>query len=434
MTDRYMIISSDCHAGLPNEEYRPYLDPEFRDAFDAHLAEREAMREQFQIMGNKDFEEEWFSENEEGLEGGWDAARRDKELDADGVVGEVIFPDADAVLGGASAPFGAGLGMSSQHDPVLLMAGARAHNRWLAELCNDSPERRGGVALVPIHHDVDAAVAEIRRARESGLRGGILIASMTGDYPPYHDRQYDPVWAVCEELHMPVHTHSGAGPREDYGTGPGFVGMYTTEVRFWAARPLWFMMFAGVFERFPGLRFAVTECGAFWAADLCWLMDMVFDGDHGTKKLNPNVVGDLKMRPSEYFDRNCGLGAANTRRRDLTKRYEIGVGNIMWGNDFPHPEGTWPHTARFLRSAFWDIPIDETATMLGLAAGEFYGFDVDALRPLADRIGPTPDDLGQTTPEAIAAHAKWSAIRDAGRSWVTGVEAMPVPVRSTDAY
>ena len=48
-----MIISSDCHAGLPNEEYRPYLDPQFRDAFDAHLAEREAMREQFQIMGNK---------------------------------------------------------------------------------------------------------------------------------------------------------------------------------------------------------------------------------------------------------------------------------------------------------------------------------------------------------------------------------------------
>ena len=58
MADRYMIISSDCHAGLPNEEYRPYLDPQFLDAFDAHLAEREAMRQQFQIMGNKQFEEE----------------------------------------------------------------------------------------------------------------------------------------------------------------------------------------------------------------------------------------------------------------------------------------------------------------------------------------------------------------------------------------
>ncbi len=411
MADRYMIISSDCHAGLPNEEYRPYLDPQFLDAFDAHLAEREALREQFQIMGNKQFEEEWFSENEEGLAGGWDAARRDKELDA------------DAVLGGNSAPFGAGLGMSSQHDPALVMAGARAHNRWLAELCSESPERRAGVALVPIHHDVDAAVVEIRRARESGLRGGILIASMPGECPHYHDAVYDPVWAVCEELRMPVHTHSGSAPREDYGSGPGLVGMYTTEVRFWAARPLWFMLFAGVFERYPGLRMAVTECGAFWASDLLWMMDMVFDGDHGTKKLNPDLAKNLTMRPSDYFDRNCGLGAANTRRRDLTKRYEIGVGNIMWGNDFPHPEGTWPHTREWLRDAFHDIPVDETRQILGLNAAEFYGFDVDALQPIADEIGPTTDDLGQTDADAFA---KWDDLRAAGRHWLTGREAVPV--------
>ena len=72
--------------------------------------------------------------------------------------------------------------------------------------------------------------------------------------------------------------------------------------------------------------------------------------------------------------------------------------------------------------------------MLGLDAGEFYGFDVDALRPLADRIGPTPDDLGQTTPEAVTAREKWTGIAEAGRSWVSGIEAVPVPVRSTDAY
>jgi len=432
--ERYMVISSDCHAGLPNEEYRPYLDPQHRGAFDDFLAEREAARQQFAIMGNKEFEDEWFSENEEGLRGGWDAERRDKELDADGVVGEVIFPDADAVLGGASAPFGAGLGMSSQTDPELLMAGARAHNRWLAELCGDSPERRRGVALVPIHHEVGAAVTEIRRAHASGLHGGILVASMWGDDPAYHDRRYDPVWAVCEELHMPVHTHSGAADRDAYGTGPGFVGMYTTEVRFWAARPIHFLMFSGVFERFPGLRFAVTECGAYWAADLLWLMDMVYDGDHGTKKLARDAVGDLTMRPSEYFDRNCGIGAANTRRRDLTRRYEIGVDNIMWGNDFPHPEGTWPHTAEFLRSAFWDIPVDETARMLGLAAADFYGFDVAALTPLADRIGPSPADLGQESPEADAARAKWDDLRDAGRPWVTRVEAIPVGTKTTRVF
>ena len=57
-------------------------------------------------------------------------------------------------------------------DPELTMAGARAHNRWLAELCADSPDRRCGLAIVPILHDIDDAVAEIRRAHESGSAAG----------------------------------------------------------------------------------------------------------------------------------------------------------------------------------------------------------------------------------------------------------------------
>ena len=102
------------------------------------------------------------------------------------------------------------------------------------------------------------------------------------------------------------------------------------------------------------------------------------------------------MLPSEYFDRNCGIGSSNTRRRELARRYEIGVGNIMWGNDFPHPEGTWPYTREFLKDRFWDIPIDETAQILGLNQVEFYDFDLDKLaadrRPhRADPRGPRPD-------------------------------------------
>ena len=278
----YLVISADCHAGLPNEQYREYLDPEFRDQFDTHLADRTRMLELAQRgLLNEEFAEEWHHDNEEGLRGGWDAVRRDKELDADGVAGEVIFPDADAVTSGASAPFGAGLGSAGDVDPILLLAGARAHNRWLAELCADSPHRRAGVACVPIY-DVDAAVVEIRRARESGLRGGILIPSMWKPYPPYHDECYDPVWAVCEELELPVHVHSGAADKSQYGP---HVGIYTTEVRWWASRPLWFLIWSGVFERFAGLRFVVAESGAFWVPDLLWTMDTVYDREHGARKL-----------------------------------------------------------------------------------------------------------------------------------------------------
>jgi predicted TIM-barrel fold metal-dependent hydrolase len=413
---RYLVISADCHAGLPNEQYRDWLDPQYREPFDTYLADRARMMElAARGMLNQEFAQEWAEENEEGLRGGWDATRRDLELDADGVAGEVLFPDADAVSSGASAPFGAGLSSSSEYGPELSMAGARAHNRWLAELCATSPDRRAGVALVPILDDIDAAVAEITRAHDSGLRGGILIPSMWQPYAPYHDERYYPVWAACEERNLPVHVHSGAADKASYGP---HVGMYTTEVRWWSARPLHFLIWSGAFEQFPRLKFVVTECGAFWAADLLWMMDTVFDREHGSRKLGEQLSARMSMRPSEYFDRNCFIGASNTRRRELARRYEIGVGNIMWGNDFPHPEGTWPHTREFLHNAFCDIPIDETAAMLGTNAADVYNFDAAALAPLADRIGPTPEELGQEGQDL----SKWEPLAKAGRPWLTGID------------
>jgi predicted TIM-barrel fold metal-dependent hydrolase len=183
-------------------------------------------------------------------------------------------------------------------------------------------------------------------------------------------------------------------------------------------------MWSGVFERHPGLKFTVTEAGAFWAADLLWTMDIVYDREHAAKKLGQSLNASLTMRPSDYFDRNCFIGASNTRRRELVRRYEIGVGNIMWGNDFPHPEGTWPHTREWLKSAFADIPTDDTAQILGLNAATVYGFDLDALRPVVERVGPTPDDLGQGDEDNLA---KWTDLAAAGRPWLSGKEAMPIP-------
>ena len=92
----------------------------------------------------------------------------------------------------------------------------------------------------------------------------------------------------------------------------------------------------------------------------------------------------------------------------------------MWGNDFPHPEGTWPYTREFLKDRFWDIPIDETEQILGLNQAEFYRFDLDKLQPIADRIGPTPEDLGQTDESVFA---KWEPYKKVGRPWLTGEEA-----------
>jgi predicted TIM-barrel fold metal-dependent hydrolase len=408
----YVVISSDCHAGLPTEEYRTYIEAEYHPAFDDFLAEQAARVEAATKLGvrNPEFARTWFEEHEEGLRGGWDSAQRDKELDADGVSAEVIFPDADAVESTTAAPFGVGLTFSGGLDQELALVGARAHNRWLAELCAQSPERRRGVALVPITGDVDAAVAEIRRAKASGL-GAVMIPAMWEDKAPYHDRRYDPVWAVCQELQMPVATHSGVAPRDEYGD---HLGIYVSEVTWWPARPIWFLIWSGVFERFPGLKFGVTEAGCWWAPNLLWFMDRLFLGAHAAAKLTP--FEEVKRPPSEYFDRNCFIGASNTKRRELAHRYEIGIDNMLWGNDFPHPEGTWPNTRKWLKTTFHDIPVDETRRMIGLAAAEVYGFDVDKLRPVAERINLRPADLGQSGDEA----AGWAAAREVGRHWLTG--------------
>jgi predicted TIM-barrel fold metal-dependent hydrolase len=410
-TDRYTIISSDCHAGLSCEAYRPYLESKYHAAFDEFLAERNARREEAMRM-NYDYIMGWETEHEEGLRGAYDAEQRDKELDADGVSAEVLFADADAITGMASPPFGAGLSAGTIADPELAFAGARAHNRFLAELCGRAPERRGGVALVPVTHDIDRGVAEIERlAGTPGIRG-IMVPTMWHDRLPYNDRAYDPVWAACQEAGFVVHTHSGEAPQEEYGDN---IGIYLAEVVWWAIRPLWHLLFSGAFERHPKLKFTVTEAAAYWAPDLMWKWDFYFGGGHTTKKMAAMMQGVISKLPSDYFGTNIFIGASTMSKEEIRRRHVIGTHVAMWGTDYPHPEGTWPNTVPRLKNDFADVPVEDARAMLGLTAARCYGFDLDALAPIAAAIGPRPEDLGQnpanmrTDPDEIAAARWWKA-------------------------
>ena len=210
MTMHYVVISADCHAGPNPPAYRDYLDPEYREDFDDELAEREKLIEERRrealgqpFVGDAAFKEEWFGEDEDGnslheigLRGGWDAATRDAELDNDGVAGEVLFPGPDAATGTTGAPFGAGFNPVATRSPAHLLAGARAYNRWAAELCRQSPERRVGLIVAPILGDLEAAIGEIRRAHADGLTGGIIIPPRWDGHESYTSYRYDPVWAV----------------------------------------------------------------------------------------------------------------------------------------------------------------------------------------------------------------------------------------------
>jgi len=386
MAERYLVISSDCHAGLPPERYREFLDPRYREAFDAALPiQLEETRKAAKKFLIDEINAEWRQGQEKALTGAWDHEQRVRVMDDDGIAGEVIFPDGITEMN--TPPFGAGLSLPTEGIvPELQWAGARAHNRWLAELCQMAPERRAGVALVPVCWDPDEAVKEVVWAKAQGLRG-ILIPSRWGKCEAYHHPKYEPVWSVCEELGMVVHLHSGAAPMEDYGEHQGMMGIYVTEVIWWSVRPLWFLIWGGVFERHPRLKLAITESTAIWVPETLALMDQRYSETHFSAKLG-DYRSHLTRKPSEYFHRNVFVGASCMARREVGLRHEIGLQNILWGSDYPHPEGTWPATRRHLLETFRGVPEDELGLMLGGNAARVYGFDPEKLDPLVARIGP----------------------------------------------
>src|SRR3954466_2596124 len=193
--DRYTVISADCHGGGAIRDYRSYLPEPLRDEFDAWATTFDNPYDD--LAGDE------ASRN-------WDTGRRLQELEADGIVAEVIFPN-------TIPPFFPKASLVVQPPPPdagdmdKRWAGLQAHNRWLADFCADAPGRRAGVAQIMLH-DVDAAVAEVRWAKDAGLTGGVLLpgAPPGANLPPLYDPIYEPLWSVCEALEMPVNHHSGS--------------------------------------------------------------------------------------------------------------------------------------------------------------------------------------------------------------------------------
>ncbi len=382
--DRIMLISADCHAGPPPATYREYMPSSLHGAYDAWLAGAEAQRRRRMGLFDDEFMQGFEAAGAEGLSGAWDPGRRDAELEADGTVAEVVFPDS-IVAGGV--PFGAGIGMNSREiDPQLTLAGARAHNRWLKDLCEASPGRRGGIAPIPID-DIDVAVEEIAGVRRSIPHAGVLLPAGTGSLPLYHDPRYEPIWATCEALELPVHIHTGSGP-PDYGDFPFAPILYVCEAPWFAHRPLTFAIWSGIFERHPRLRWIMTEQGAGWIPGLLRQWDGLFD-----RPMFRHLRGALSLRPSEYWARQCLVGASMLSPEECALRHRIGVETIMWGSDYPHPEGTWPHTRERLHETFDGVPEGEARAMLGGNAARVYGFDPGTLAPAVERVGPLPAEL-----------------------------------------
>ena len=144
----------------------------------------------------------------------------------------------------------------------------------------------------------------------------------------------------------------------------------------------------GVFERFPRLKTMIVEGGTlFMLPPWLRLLDHNYEDVQFSAKLG-DFRSHLSMAPSEYFKRNCGIGASCVPRRDLELREAIGTDLIMWGSDYPHPEGTWPNTSQYYQDTFSGFPEDAGRKILGENAIEFYGLDRAHLQSVAAEIGP----------------------------------------------
>jgi predicted TIM-barrel fold metal-dependent hydrolase len=398
MSDRLIVVSSDCHAGLHIADYKPYLDSQFHELMDAAvpvtLDMLQKAEESFLI---KEINDEWRAPIQQELTGAWDYTERLKMLAGDGIAAEIVFPD--GITENNTPPFGAGLGLSPHEQvPELQWAGAWAHNRWLAEFCANDPARHIGVASIPLLWDVGQAVEAVRWCVDNGLTS-VMIPTLWGDHDPYHHRKYDLFWEICEDLGVVVHFHSGPSPhREYFGKGwpvedcsddlPGAMGIYVSEVMWWLYRPLTFMIWGGVFERYPTLKVVMTEGGTiFMLPPWLRLLDHNYTDVQFSAKLG-DFRSHLSMKPSDYFNRNIRIGASCIPRADVEMRDLIGVDNMMWGSDYPHPEGTWPHTRQYYKEVFSGIPEADGRKILGENALDWYGMDRDKLQAVADEVGP----------------------------------------------
>jgi predicted TIM-barrel fold metal-dependent hydrolase len=388
-SSRYTIISADCHAGGNHAQYREYLESEYQDTFDAW---RGKYSNPFRDL------------QDDGRTRNWDNDRRNGDLDAEGVAAEVVFPNTVPPFfptGVVIAP------APSPEDFQLRLAGIRAHNRWLADFIAADPVRRFGQAQIFLN-DVDEAVKDIRWCKEHGING-VLLPGSSPDTPwieALSSPIYDPIWAVCEELDMPVTHHAGGSGIPKVADTPIKNLIFVMETGFYANRAFWHMLWGGAFERFPGLKLVLTEQGTDWVLPTLKRMDDLYARMKGGRIGELGVPADavLPMSPGEYFQRNIWIGASFPAPSDAAAFPEIGLDKVMWGSDYPHHEATSPFTRESLRRSFPGWSEADLRKVLAENAAKVYGFDLAKLQARADEIGPTVEEIA-TPLDAIPAKA-----------------------------
>jgi predicted TIM-barrel fold metal-dependent hydrolase len=294
-----------------------------------------------------------YEDGQKGRRHPTDPVLRAKDMERDGVQAEVIF----GILGAATR----------LNDPIAANEMFRIYNDWLVDFCKHDPARFIGLACLP-YGDIPAAVQEIHRVAKLGLRGVELSCSW--DMEPMWHPIWEPLWQTVNEVGLPLHFHTfpalspdvlekqkGLTRRAAFFTVVSAFQMNLVNI-------LAAIVGAAVLERYPRVRIAFGESGIGWIPYALDRMD--FEWEDRFHDLG------LKMKPSDYWRRQCK--ATFQFDRIGTKLIDdMGVETLMWGSDYPHGDGVWPESSKYIAEQFGHLPAEVTHKITCENAGKFYG-------------------------------------------------------------
>jgi predicted TIM-barrel fold metal-dependent hydrolase len=378
----YKLISADSHIVEPPDMYASRIDPRFREhapvmerrrtpagrEYDAWMLDGQQVGtlgavmqagQRFEDPSQIDFLGVW----DDVRKGAYDADAMISENEEDGIWGSVLQPSQ-------------GLFWYRVPDSALLSEICRVYNDWIADFCKARPDRLKGIAMLNVD-DVDDSCQELERVKRLGLVGAFIPVSPLAD-KPYRHPIYERLWWTAQDSKMPLLLHIGT-PR---GGVPGneftmnlseLTGAGRSTTDYWVRYSLGAMLFAGVFDRYPGLKIGSVEHEASWIPH--WLKQMDF-----TYLERPVFTKGWKSRegmlPSEYWKRNMFV---EFMEDDLgvQLRERIGVENMLWGSDYPHAEATFPRSQQFLERMFAGVPEADLRKITSDNAAKMFGFSLN---------------------------------------------------------
>ncbi|PON18457.1 amidohydrolase [Candidatus Entotheonella serta] len=361
---KYFMVSTDSHANEPANLWAERIEPEYRKRVPRVIVDEDGVKWRISEGHRPDRLRKLKLDGEDALrtQVGADPEERLKDMDYDGIDAEVIFPNK-------------GLSTWATPDAKFAQAQCRVYNTWAWEVFRDYNDRMSPVACIATG-DFEGAMAEIERTAKMGFRALTLPCKPVWgahevEHANYNLPMFDPMWALIQETGLPItfHISTGRASRASRGNG-GAVINYVTHSLSPTIAPVANLCASGVFERFPEFKFATIEAGIGWVP---WLLDAM---DEGYRKHHFGVRPKLEKMPSDYF-RAHGFATfqEDPSGLELAEQYDL-VDNFMWANDYPHHEGTWPHSAEAIERTMNKLNDVQRAKILGLNAAGFFGFEV----------------------------------------------------------